>query len=239
MGMNRAQWNKLADRFETEVCDITREAADGLITRYVDSVPLPKSGAVLVDLGCGLGSFVNKFGHRFSRAIATDHADKIIDRAKKQSRCPSPVEWLVSDFASVPDIVGACADLAVCMNVITSSDAKTRDAQWSALARVTKPRGHALVVLPSFESDKIVREMGFRAGRAAEFKATDDGLVQRDTATQKAYTHDELAAALTTNGFGVKRLGRAHYPWSIEGLRKPASAKTLPWDWICLAQKKK
>jgi SAM-dependent methyltransferase len=236
--MNRAQWNKLASRFESQVCDITREGVTDQITRYVNAVPLPRTGSVLVDLGCGLGSFVGKFGNRFSRVIATDHAGKIIERARKLCVCKSPVTWLVTDLASVPDAIGCCSDLTVCMNVITSSNAKLRQAQWSSLARVTKPRGYALVVLPSVESDKLVREMGFRAGRAAEFKSTDDGLVERDKVFQKAYARAELASTFEAHGFAVKRIGRANYPWSVEGLRKPSTAKArLPWDWICLARR--
>src|SRR5439155_7150898 len=106
------------------------------------------------------------------------------------------------------------------------------------LAMVTKPRGYALVVVPSIESDLIVQRFGARAGRADEFVSSEDGIVQRDGVLQKHYSRDELGVTLSSLGFAVKRFGRAHYPWSVEGLRKPASRNmSLPWDWMCLAQK--
>jgi len=57
--MKRADWNRLADDFEAEVCDITREERTGKVERFVNAVRLPRH-AVLVDLGCGLGTFVSK-----------------------------------------------------------------------------------------------------------------------------------------------------------------------------------
>jgi hypothetical protein len=65
------------------------------------------------------------------------------------------------------------------------------------------------------------------------------GLVQRDDAVQKHFERQELGTILSRYGFTAVRLGRAYYPWSKEGMRKPrfAGAKQ-PWDWVCLAQRK-
>jgi hypothetical protein len=235
--MKRAQWNRLADNFESEVCDITREEASHRILRFVNAVRLPKNDSVLVDLGCGLGTFVSEFGSRFARAIAIDHAGRIVDRAKALSTCTSPVKWMVLDVALAGNELGACADLTVCMNVITSSEAVRRDALWQSVAKVTKRKGYALIVVPSIESDAIVRKMAFRVGRAAEFVSTSEGLVTRDGAVQKHFSRQELAATLSSLGFSETRMGRATYRWSVEGLRKPSSNAKLPWDWMCLAQR--
>jgi SAM-dependent methyltransferase len=236
--MKRADWNRLADDFESEVCDITREERTGKVERFVNAVKLPRRDAVLVDLGCGLGTFVSKFGSRFARVVAVDHARKIVTRAKTSSTCTTPVKWMVMDVGQVGEAIGTCADLTVCMNVITSSSAERREALWRSVATITKPRGYALVVVPSIESDDIVRKFAFRAGRAGEFTATPDGLVTRDGAVQKHFSRDELDATLSALGFVVRRMGRAAYPWSVEGLRKPPGANVKsPWDWMCLAQR--
>jgi SAM-dependent methyltransferase len=236
--MKRADWNRLADDFESEVCDITREERTGKVERYVNAVKLPRRDAVLVDLGCGIGTFVSKFGSRFARIVAVDHASRIIARAKASSTCATPVQWTVMDVAQAGDSIGACSDLTVCMNVITASSPQRRDALWRSVAMVTKPRGYALVVVPSIESDAMVRKFAFRAGRADEFVSTPDGLVTRDGAVQKHFSREELAAALSANGFTVRRMGRAAYPWSVEGLRKPSAANVRPpWDWMCLSQR--
>jgi len=235
--MKRADWNRLADDFEAEVCDITREERTGKVERFVNAVRLPRH-AVLVDLGCGLGTFVSKYGRRFARVVAADHARRIIARAKEASTSASPVEWLVLDVGKAGEALGTIADLTVCMNVITSSDSARRDALWRSVATVTRPRGYALIVVPSIESDRIVRKFAFRAGRAGEFTATADGLVTRDGAVQKHFSREELGATLVEHGFAVRRMGRAAYAWSVEGLRKPSGSNVAsPWDWMCLAQR--
>ena len=236
--MKRADWNRLADNFESEVCDITREERTGKVERYVNAVKLPRRDAVLVDLGCGIGTFVSKFGSRFARIVAVDHASKIVARAKASSTCTAPVKWMVLDVAKAGEALGTCSDLTVCMNVITSSSRERREALWRSVAMVTKRGGYALVVVPSIESDAMVRRFAFRAGRADEFVATPDGLVTRDGAVQKHFSREELAATLSENGFTVSRMGRAAYPWSVEGLRKPSAANAKPpWDWMCLSQR--
>jgi SAM-dependent methyltransferase len=235
--MKRADWNRLADAFESEVCDITREERSGKVERFVNAAKLP-SDSVLVDLGCGIGTFVSRFGSRFARVVAVDHASKIVARARASSTCTSPVKWMVMDVSQAGEKVGPLSDLTVCMNVITSSSREMRDALWRSVAMVTKPGGYALIVVPSFESDKMVRKFAFRAGRADEFTATRDGLVTRDGAVQKHFTREELAATLAANGFKVSRMGPAAYPWAVEGLRKPSGASgKLPWDWMCLARR--
>ena len=236
--MKRADWNRLADDFESEVCDITREERTGKVEHYVNAAKLPRRDAVLVDLGCGIGTFVSKFGSRFAHIIAVDHASKIIARAKAASTCATPVKWMVMDVAKAGEDIGARADLTVCMNVITSSSRERREALWRSVAMVTKPRGYALIVVPSIESDMMVRKFAFRAGRADEFVSTPEGLVTRDGAVQKHFSREELAATLSANGLTVIRMGRAAYPWSVEGLRKPSAANVKPpWDWMCLSQR--
>lgn len=236
--MKRADWNRLADDFESEVCDITREDRSGKVESYVDAVKLPRAGAVLVDLGCGIGSFVSKFGSRFAKVIALDHASRIVARAKAACAIHTPVKWMVMDVARAGDALPASADLTVCMNVITATSGERRDALWKSVALVTKPGGYALIVVPSIESDAMVRKAAFRVGRADEFVSTADGLVTRDGVAQKHFSREEFAAALCANGFAVSRMGRASYPWSVEGLRKPSAAGAKPpWDWMCLARR--
>jgi hypothetical protein len=124
------------------------------------------------------------------------------------------------------------------MNVITSSSHEQRQALWQSVAMVTKPGGHALIVVPSIESDHMVREFAFRAGRADEFKSTADGLVTRDGAVQKHFSREEFVATLSANGFTAVRIGCAVYPWSVESFRKPPSAGSkMPWDWMCLSRR--
>lgn len=232
--MNKHEWNLHADEFEDAIFDVTVDEANNQLGRFVRAARLP-ANAVLVDLGCGLGSFVQKFGHRFREVVAVDFAAQIIARAKDRCTAQPGVTWLVADIASAFKAVGTRADLTVCMNVITSPSPAKRNALWKCLAKVTKPRGYALIVVPSLESNRMVEERYLQKNRRLGSKR--NGVVQREDSWQKHFERTELEAVLAHHGFKVKQLGRVAYSWSTEGLRRSRQDKTLPWDWICLAQR--
>ena len=236
--MDRAEWNQLADDFEDAVCDIVASETSDQLRRYVGAArPLPKS-PTLVDLGCGIGTFIQTFGHRFGRIVGVEYAPRIMARAKARCAKVKGVEWLTMDVARAADEIGCRADLTVCLNVITSASAAVRNAQWAAVAHVTKPGRFALVVVPSLESDEML--MGaHRAERSGKAPATEAGLADRDGARQKHYRRDELSEIFDGLGLDVKRLGRVFSPWSGEGLDTPRGDASGPWDWIVLAQRRR
>jgi SAM-dependent methyltransferase len=237
--MNRAQWNQLADEFETQVCDIAREETEDRLSRFVRAVRLSPKSSVLVDLGCGLGSFIRRFQDRFLEVTAVEYAPRIIARAKKNCAGMTKIRWLTMDIPRSAKTIDAVADLTVCMNVITSPSQAKRNAIWKAIVNVTKPNAYALIVVPSLEAERMVQRAS-RRGRRTEISATmPGGLVQRDDAVQKHFERRELHTILSRYGFVAVRLGRAYYPWSKEGMRKPRFAGAPePWDWVCLAQRR-
>jgi SAM-dependent methyltransferase len=235
--MDRAQWDKLADTFEKEVCDIAREETRDQLDRYVRAArPLP-AAATLVDLGCGLGSFVKKYRRRFARIVAVEFAPRIIARAKKRCADIHNAEWLTMDIPAAARAVGTAADLTVCMNVITQPGEKRRAALWKAVAHVTKPGGFALFVVASLESELMVERILKRAGEEVPAPRAG-GLVLHDDAMQKHFTREELGRVLRAHGFKPMRIGPIHYRWSKEGMRKPRGhAGKGPWDWVCVAKR--
>lgn len=235
--MNRKQWNRLAKTFETEACDISREESGDQVKRYVARARIPKKNGVLVDLGCGVGTFIAQYGPRFGEVVGVEYAAGIIARARKRCARMDNITWHNSGIGQAAKRIGRRADLAVCMNVITSSNAATRAALWRSLAAVTKKNGFALIVVPSIESDDMVEETA--SGRKPRrTKARAKGLVWRGDAWQKHFAQAELGSDLARVGFAVRRIGRASYPWSIEGMRETKSRRAnRPWDWMCLAQR--
>lgn len=225
--MKSADWDRLADDFASETCDITREESARQMARYVGLAKVPRQGAVLADLGCGVGTFIARFGKRFQTVHGVEFAPKIIAHAK--ARCGSAVHWLTMDIPRAAKTIGGVADLTVCLNVITQPRETDREKLWTAVAAVTKPGGSALVVVPSMESERMVVWRGatqnWRAG----------GLVERDGVWQKHYERADLAEIFERHGFTPTRIGRAHYPWSVEGMRARKGVK--PWDWIALARR--
>ncbi len=72
--MNRKAWNELAATFEKNVCDISREETADQVRRYVARAKIPKRGGVLVDMGCGIGSFIRQYGHGFAEIVGVEYA---------------------------------------------------------------------------------------------------------------------------------------------------------------------
>jgi ubiquinone/menaquinone biosynthesis C-methylase UbiE len=236
--MSRREWNRTADQFDELVCDIASEETNNQLRRFVSAArPSPKK-SVLVDLGCGTGTFVQKFGTHFREIFAADFATAVVRKAEKTYRGATPARWHVADVKDCPKLFGdRVADLAVCLNVITSPSAARRKSLWTSIKAVTKPSGHMLVVVPSSESCEMVNEWENRARKKAKPAFRQGGIAERGDIWQKHFSRSELIETVTDLGFSVVRLGAVSYPWSSEGLRKPRSATKAPWDWICLAKR--
>ena len=87
--------------------------------------------------------------------------------------------------------IGPVGDLTVCLNVITSLDAKLRRRQWASLAGLSRPGGYVLVVVPALESALHVQRFADESNKihGSDFER---GLVYRGADRQKHYTREEL-----------------------------------------------
>ena len=265
-GMTRRHWDRLARRFEDEVCDILEADRTGVLRRLVGRAWIPEQGAVLVDLGCGIGTFVRTYGPAFERVIAVDWSAAMVRRARVRCAELGGVRWMVGDLAGAAKRIGPVGDVVTCLNVITAPDATVRERLWAALAAATRPGGSVLVVVPSFESARSVQQVKaeLRARRAARRAASGavrhahgadgrdgvatsvrrsavrlpaDGVLDNGGDPQKYFRRAELIAALRMHGFADPVIRRVPYAWSDEGVRVPASEGRRPWDWACLARR--
>src|SRR5580704_7641482 len=235
--MSRTSWNRLADKFETDVCDITRTETSNQLSRCVDAVAPSPRRSVLVDLGCGIGTFIAQFGDRFREIVAVDIAPRMVERAKERCNGGLPkTTWFAMGIERAAKLIGTRADLTVCLNVITSPQRARQHGLWASVAAVTKPRGYALVVVPSIESARMVRAVETR-GRKRVKPREADGVVRRADVWVKHYAREELDALLPRYGLVARRIAHGYFPWTQEGLTKPRSSDASPWDWVCLAQR--
>jgi SAM-dependent methyltransferase len=231
--VNRKQWAVLAKNFEDEVSDITASATDKVLSKAVARATVGRRKPRLVDLGCGIGTFVARFGKRFHEVIAVDFSHDMLRRAQATCRHLPQVKWLCADIPSAVAGIGTLADLTVCLNVITSPSAAKRRAVWRGVAAVTKPGGTAMVVVPALESAEFVANRTGRRLRRRRTRSGDRGLLVRAGCVQKFYLAQEVAAVMKTCGFEPVKVQRVEYPWTDEGvsdgrLRRRGS----PWDWL-------
>ena len=235
--VSRKEWDTLAKDFEREVCDITRETKTDRIAKLMRGLKFPPD-AVLADLGCGLGTFIARYGDRFAHSYAVEHAPRIIARAKKTLKGRADVTFLTLSLPPAARRIGRRADLTVCMNVITMPGAATRERMWAAIAAVTKAGGHALIVVPSLESDRMVERIAYGTPAAQHRAEAPDGLVDRGGSRQKHFARAELDETLARHGMRLAKIARVTYPWQKEGLRKPRNAGArMPYDWLVLAER--
>jgi 2-polyprenyl-3-methyl-5-hydroxy-6-metoxy-1,4-benzoquinol methylase len=232
--MSQQLWNGLARSFETAVCDVT--ASSGAQLAELVRRTGPSRGQTLVDAGCGIGSFLKRFGARYGNVVAFDFAGRMVTRAKK--RCPAlaDVTWKTLGLEDAATEIGAVGDLTVCLNVITSTDLKLRRRQWASLAGLSRSGGYVLVVVPALESALHVQRYADESNKihGSDFKR---GLVYRGDDRQKHYTRDELRTIVAQEGLRVIALKRIHYAWADDGIDDPGRCR--PWSWACLARRRK
>ena len=163
--------------------------------------PSPKE-SVLVDLGCGTGTFVQKFGKHFRKIFAADFATAVVRKAERTYKGPTPASWQVADVKDCPKLFGdRIADLAVCLNVITSPSAARRKSLWASVKAVTKPSGHMLVVVPSSESCEMVNAWENRARKKPKPAFRKGSIAERGDIWQKHFSRSELVATITDLGW--------------------------------------
>jgi 2-polyprenyl-3-methyl-5-hydroxy-6-metoxy-1,4-benzoquinol methylase len=231
--MSKNQWDRLATCFEDEVCDITAVSGD-LLSELVHRVR-PGDDRVLVDAGCGIGSFIDRFGSRYGEIVAFDFAPRMVGRAKQRCKHMPHVTWRTMGLEDAASKIGPVGDLTVCLNVITSTNVDLRERQWTSLAGLSKPGGQVLVVVPSIESARhVIKHID--ASNEIHGSKVDDGLIFRGDEHQKHYGREELRQTVWCHGLRVQSLRRIFYPWTDEGLSEELSVRR-PWDWVCLARK--
>jgi len=231
--VNRKRWATLAEVFEDQVSDVTASETDGLLSEAVTRATVGLRKARLVDLGCGIGTFVAKFGRLFHRVIAVDYSSDMLRRAKDICRHVQRVTWLCADIPKVVLEIGATADLTVCLNVITSASAARRRALWDGVAAVTKPGGAAIVVVPALESAEFVARRTGKPLYRRRTHTTDRGLLIRAGCVQKFYLESEVVDLLGNRGFERVNVQRLGYPWAEEGVSNHRNrGERMPWDWL-------
>ena len=223
--MSSHSWNKLAKDFEHSVCDITATSGD-VLAKWVERIA-PSRRQTLVDAGCGIGTFTARFGNRFGRVIGFDFASGMVRRARRRCRELTHAQWQTLPLEAAADEIGPVGHVVVCLNVVTSPDADLRARQWQSLGGLLRDHGHLLVVVPSLESARHVAEI--------EGASAEGDLLRRTDTLQKHYSRSQLRYRVSRDVGRVVALERIHYPWAEEGLEEAGT--TLPWDWLCVAQR--
>lgn len=229
--MSQQGWNRLAAEFENSVCDITATSREQIAKLVALSKPTRRK--TLVDAGCGIGTFTEQFGELFGKVIAFDFAAAMVKRARRRCSDLAHAEWHALPLEDAAEKFGTIANLAVCLNVITSPRESLRARQWESLGEIVKAGGHLLVVVPALESARYVAQMDAEAFHGSV--DIESELVRRNDTEQKHYSRQELRRRVVQLGFEIVALRKITYPWEEDGLE--LTARKSPWDWACVARK--
>jgi ubiquinone/menaquinone biosynthesis C-methylase UbiE len=233
--MKARDWDRLAPAYDDEVCDIFVRDRKKVIARWLHARGLLRGNKTLLDLGCGIGSFCQRYGRHFGPKTGTDHSARMLEIAARRCRNVPGCHWQQADARDLPPALRAYADLVVCSNVITFVSAAACHRAMCETVRGAKPGGWLLFILPALESHDAV--VAVESGRPVGRRNAAAAIVRRDDRMQRFYTTAGARQLATRAGLKSIAVRKVWYPWSDEGITRPPRGQEPPWDWMLTARR--
>lgn len=227
--MNAADWDKLANAYAAEVCDIFMRDRRGVISGWLKSSGQLRGRRSVLDLGCGIGSFFRKYGRHFGTKTGSDHSARMLHLARSRCRGQPDIAWEQADVFALPARWRAGADLVVCANVLSFVAPGACRRALRQIVRTIKPGGRVLLIIPSLESHDAV--VALETGRPAPHRRAT-AVVQRDDRRQRFFTAAGITQLAGGTGLREVRVSKVWYPWVDEGVTRPPRGAEPPWDWL-------
>lgn len=249
--MNVDYWQRVGDRYETEIFASSLADTRGVIRRRLDQLADPRACAA--DFGCGVGHYLPLLSRRFRVVHGIDFAEALLDQARERTRGLDNVAIhranLASGRAKLPV---SKLKVAVCANVLISEDGGQRRGILRTIHRHLSPGGQLLLLVPSLESvlfsNQRLAEWNRRLGWSeADAIATGKlpaldvarGLIRIDKVPTKHYLREEAFVLLAAAGFAVSSCDKVEYRWDTEFEDPPGWMQSPgPWDWLFVAKRK-
>ncbi len=232
--MKARDWDKLAAAYEAEVCDIFVRDRRQVIARWLQARGLLRGRKTLLDLGCGIGSFIKKYGRHFGDKTGTDHSRAMLRIAAARCRRLKDCHWLQADAQRLPPALRDRGDLVVCSNVITFVSAAACVRALRLVVQCTKPGGRIMLIQPALESHDAV--VALETGRTTP-RRVQAAIVRRDDRMQRFFTREGAAALARAAGLRSVQVRKVWYPWIDEGITRVPRGHELPWDWLVTARR--
>lgn len=240
--LTRHSWERLAHAFAGEVCDIVAADRRNVIERTIAGLSRDFSRSTLLDLGCGIGTFIQTHGHRFRFVYGADFSLNMLRYAKRRCHGVPNVRWMQADLSRIDHATMPTGDVTVCLNVVTSPSKRIRSKMLRSLWKLTNAAGTTLLVVPSLESTLFVHRTIKRdqLTGASKRKLLSQGILMCDGVAQKYFSKREVLDSMRQAGFRKCTACRVWIPWSEEGLEDGhprLNGKALPWDWLVVGHK--
>jgi SAM-dependent methyltransferase len=250
--MDRHYWEQLTLRYEDEVFSVAAYDKQKRVESWLGK--LSNGSCDVLDLGCGVGSWLPLLGRLFRSVTAVDISAGLLRRAKSAHGGLGNVRFVRADVTR--DVSGVPkADVVLCVNAILTPSLTKRRAMFHAAVDRLRVRGHLLLVVPALESALLTKrrlidwnvEDGMMAGAAVREALRSErtsalgwlrGVVPVTGVSTKHYLREELEAVLKSFGLRVRAIEKLEYPWETEFAEPPAwMREPYPWDWLVVAKK--
>jgi SAM-dependent methyltransferase len=239
-------WDSLARRFDGSVCHVLAEDRRGIVRKTLagEARRLTSRRHVLVgDFGCGTGRALPLLTRHFERVLAVDGSQACLDVARSAVGRSRRVAFVHADLGaqhlSLPVV-----DVGLCINVAITPNDAVRERLLSNVARHVRRGGRLLLVVPSLESDLLVRrrfvEWAGRPWREKPGERLADGVIDAGGVLTKHWTREELLLLAPELGCRARSIERVEYGWETELVRPSKSLRDpYPWDWLAVLERRR
>ncbi len=128
--MDREYWDSLADSYEEDLLEISREDLEGALSEELNS--LGEKAVSVADLGCGPGSLLPLLARYFNQVIAVDYAEELLNQARR--RCSSRKIRFVSHDLSKGRRLPFTVEVVCCINALIDPDRDKRSGMLKTLS---------------------------------------------------------------------------------------------------------
>ncbi|MCW5899789.1 MAG: class I SAM-dependent methyltransferase [Flavobacteriales bacterium] len=246
--MNEHDWDQVAETFEEEIFNVPAHDSRGLINEHVKRLARP--GAVVTDLGCGVGRTLPHLASLYHMVHAVDVSSRCLVVAERACAAHGNIRYVQCDLSRGRQGYPV-ADVVLCINTWLNAAPAIRAGIIDTTCRSIKRGGHLILVVPSVESALLTtcrhvqwnRRDGMDPGKAQRAAAMDTpgvehGIIHIEGAPTKHYLAEELTALLEERGLAAEVMEKLEYPWRTEFKTPPKWMKApYPWDWFVVARR--
>jgi len=238
-------WNTIAPSYEDEIFDVFNSDKNKILPVYFKKHGNKSHRAI--DFGCGVGKAFPYLAPLFKEILALDISAECLATAKK--RPFNNVSFKRADLSN-PKLKLAPAEFAFCCNVIMLPEVERNLVMFKNIQKALNPGGHAVIVIPSFESIfysswQLIRMyekdgVGVNDIPASEFayykagkRDLVRGIMHINGVPTKHYAQPELEVLFRQAGLRITALEKVEYDWSTEFNSPPTWMNDpYPWDWL-------
>ena len=228
--MKARDWDRLADVYDDEVMNIFVRDRGNVVGQWLRAHGLLRGKKTNLDVGCGIGSFVKKYGRHFGMNTGVDHSRRMLRVAGRRCRTIPGCRWLQADLEHLPRSLYDSVDLVICANVISFVSEAACHRAMRVIVQCARVSGWLLIVLPALESHDAMT--AYKKGRAQRPRKDASAVVRRDDRLQRFFGAKGARQLAAQAGMRSIRLQKVWYPWIDEGITRPPRGGELPWCWL-------